>query len=210
MVELNPKIMKIYSYIVRHDTGFAPNPFGGYCTLANCKPAIRRAASIGDWIVGLSRKANGNRMIFAMKVQEKLTFKNYFLDERFYFKRPNFKTGLIANKSGDNIYKPIASGKFKQLQSMHSVNRSKKEDLARKAHDLSGKNVLISKEFYYFGKDAISISPRFSKIVVGRGHKNKFSDKFISAFLKYLKSYYKKGINSQPSIWPLNDTSWKM
>lgn len=27
----------LFSYIVDHDLGFAPNPFGGYCTLVRCK-----------------------------------------------------------------------------------------------------------------------------------------------------------------------------
>jgi hypothetical protein len=43
--------MKLYSYVVTHDTGFSPNPFWGCCTLADCKPAIRRTAKIGDWVV---------------------------------------------------------------------------------------------------------------------------------------------------------------
>ena len=30
--------MTLYSYIVKHDNGFAPNPFHGFCTLACCKP----------------------------------------------------------------------------------------------------------------------------------------------------------------------------
>ena len=29
--------MSLFSYVVARDTGFAPNPSGGYCTLANCK-----------------------------------------------------------------------------------------------------------------------------------------------------------------------------
>ena len=48
--------MKLFSYIITHDIGFAPNPFFGYCTLANCKPVIRRTSKIGDWIVGISAK----------------------------------------------------------------------------------------------------------------------------------------------------------
>ena len=44
--------MNIYSYIVRYDSGFAPNPFYGYCTLANCKPIIRGHAQVNDWVVG--------------------------------------------------------------------------------------------------------------------------------------------------------------
>src|SRR5262245_31415483 len=44
--------VRLYSYVVARDYGFAPNPFYGFCTLATCKPDIRRTADIGDWIVG--------------------------------------------------------------------------------------------------------------------------------------------------------------
>lgn len=59
--------MKLYTYIVTHDTGFAPNPFGEYCTLANCTPnhmGIR--ADADDWICGFSGKADGHRLVYAL------------------------------------------------------------------------------------------------------------------------------------------------
>ncbi len=43
---------RLFSYTIPID-GAAPNPFHGMCSLAICKPAIRRTASSGDWIVGL-------------------------------------------------------------------------------------------------------------------------------------------------------------
>ena len=46
------EIMKIMSYIITHDYGFAPNPYGGFLTLATCKPKIRNSAKIGDILVG--------------------------------------------------------------------------------------------------------------------------------------------------------------
>jgi hypothetical protein len=51
------EISSLYSYVVRSDSGFAPNPFGEYCTLACCKPQIRKRARVGDWIVGCGSKA---------------------------------------------------------------------------------------------------------------------------------------------------------
>ena len=36
--------MEIFSYVITHDSGFAPNPFGGFLTLATCKPKIRKSA----------------------------------------------------------------------------------------------------------------------------------------------------------------------
>ena len=44
--------MKLFSYILARDFGFAPNPFYSICSLATCKPIIRKKAQIGDWIIG--------------------------------------------------------------------------------------------------------------------------------------------------------------
>ena len=44
---------RVYTYVLASDVGFAPNPFAGYCTVACCKPVIRRTARVGDWIVDL-------------------------------------------------------------------------------------------------------------------------------------------------------------
>jgi hypothetical protein len=201
--------MILFSYIITHDTGFAPNPFFGYCTLANCKPVIRRTAKIGDWIVGISANASGNKIIYAMKVQEILSYKEYFENKKFRCKKPDFSSGSTVRKLGDNIYQPLPSGGFKQLQSMHSEQQCGQEDFKRKAHDLSGKNVLISKEFIYFGKNAIPVPRKFSKLKVGRAYKNHFSDKFISDFSSFINSR-KKGVLAAPTEWPLDDLGWKI
>jgi len=47
---------RLYSYTIPIDDGAAPNPFWGTCTLAICKPAIRRTAKVGNWVVGLGSK----------------------------------------------------------------------------------------------------------------------------------------------------------
>ena len=52
--------MKLFSYVVDHDTGYAPNPADGYCTLVQCKYRPKGAvkknivemAEVGDWILG--------------------------------------------------------------------------------------------------------------------------------------------------------------
>ncbi|MFX0139393.1 MAG: hypothetical protein ACFFDN_37480 [Candidatus Hodarchaeota archaeon] len=198
--------MKLYSYIVTHDTGFSPNPFWGYCTLADCKPAIRRTASVGDWIVGLSPKARGNRLVYAMKVDEILTYEKYFRDRRFTNKIPAYNKGNVVNKCGDNIYRPLRNGGFKQLQSMHS--NGKNENLETKSRDLWGKNVLISETFYYFGQKALGLPKKFEALKVGRAHKCKFSPEIISDFIAFIRRR-NAGINAPPTNWPSNDDSWK-
>ena len=77
--------MRCYSYIVARDFGFAPNPFGGYCTLATCKPGIREGAQIGDWVLGTGSSKMGlnGKLIFLMHVYEKLGFKHNSNELRF-------------------------------------------------------------------------------------------------------------------------------
>ena len=90
--------MKLHSYVVTHDTGFSPNPFWGCCTLANCKPAIRRTAHVGDWIIGISPKANGNRLIYAMRIDEIIQYDKFHNDSRFAAKIPDYGKGKIVYK----------------------------------------------------------------------------------------------------------------
>jgi len=198
--------MRLYSYIVTHDTGFAPNPFFGYCTLACCKPAIRRTAKIGDWIVGLTPKRDGNRIIYAMKVEEILTFDQYYRDSRFKLKIPDFSSEKVIHKCGDNIYKPLPGGGFKQLKSMHSNGET--ENQANKIKDLGGKYVLISKTFYYFGSEPIELPPLLEPLKVGRGYKCRFSPDVITTFINFI-SQYKPGVHAKPTGWKSDDDSWK-
>lgn len=41
--------MRVYSYVMIADNGFAPNPYYGICTLACCKPRIRKG--VGDYVI---------------------------------------------------------------------------------------------------------------------------------------------------------------
>ncbi|MGC9261259.1 MAG: hypothetical protein ACP5I8_14435 [Phycisphaerae bacterium] len=52
------RMAKLFTYTIKIDDGAAPNPFHGLCTLVICKPAIRRCAKAGDWVVGLNTVCN--------------------------------------------------------------------------------------------------------------------------------------------------------
>src|SRR5258708_34492950 len=82
---------KVYSYAVARDFGFAPNPFYGWCTLATCKPVIRRVARVGDFILGTGSKQLDREgfVIYAMRVTEALTFNEYWSDKRFQTRKPD-------------------------------------------------------------------------------------------------------------------------
>src|SRR5690606_38071338 len=118
--------MKLYSYVVARDFGFAPNPFFGFCTLATCKPRIRKHASVGDWVVGTGAKLTygySGRLIYAMKVSEILDFDTYWNDPRFTQKRPNL-FGSLQVLYGDNIYHRIGK-RWAQADSHHSKEKGR-------------------------------------------------------------------------------------
>ena len=76
---------QLFSYTIRIDDGAAPNPFHGMCSLAICKPAIRRVAKQGDWVIGLGSKnaPSGDlrgRLVYAMLVDEVVPIAQYDRD----------------------------------------------------------------------------------------------------------------------------------
>ena len=65
--------MRLFSYCIPVDDGAAPNPYWNVCTLAICKPVIRRIANVGARIVGVGScnvkgKSYHNKLVYAMKV----------------------------------------------------------------------------------------------------------------------------------------------
>jgi hypothetical protein len=185
----NYKVSKVYSYIVVHDSGFSPNPFWGQCSLACCKPTIRR--SIGDhwtsnhdtWIVGISPKSRGNELIYVMRVDHCVEFPEYY--QSFPQKRPDFSKGQVYT-CGDNIYRPIDGGD-EQLRSRHSSHPFRdlwSENKNAMIHDLGGKYVLLSDNFVYYGKETVKLEGSMKELIVGRGHRCNFSQDVIKAFRK--------------------------
>lgn len=152
---------RVYLYVVDRDFGFAPNPFHGCCSLATCKPRIRATARPADWIVGLGGKrlqATG-RCIFAMRVDEILTFDDYWSSERFFDKRP-VRNGSRRMIVGDNIYhRDAVSCEWRQADSHHS-NPDGSANVHNLQHDTQVNRVLIGGTFFYFGNQAPEVPPK--------------------------------------------------
>jgi hypothetical protein len=183
---------RLFSYIVVFDGGFAPNPFWGYCTLACCKPKIRKNARCEDWVVGLTPKDQGNKLVYAMRITENpVTFDDYFKDERFQRKKPKARSANPKLNCGDNIYEPLGDYRYRQLSSIHSG------EAGAKKRDLSGKYVLVSDDFYYFGGSAKPLPRYLRRLIVGRGHKCNFPQRVIETFERFIRKE-RKGINANP------------
>ncbi len=183
---------RLFSCVVEHDTGHAPNPYFGVCTLCLCKfrksagkrRNIVELADKGDWIVGTgganrNRSAGNGRLVYAMRVDEKLTRGEYFRDLRFRKKKP-VTNGSYQQQQGDN--KPPSNG-FERNQQF----------------------VLISRHFYYWGRKAVTIPKRFREHPIrplekkGPGFRSKFSPDFVEAFVKWIRTK-STGNNGEPCM----------
>jgi hypothetical protein len=163
---------KLYSYVVDHDHGFAPCPFGGFCTLAKCKYGSKKRnivemAEVGDWIAGtgganLDKSAGHGKLIYAMRVDEIITLKAY-----------------CRGNKGNRID-------------------------AEPEKDMDDRYALISYHYFYFGRNAIDISKIPKKHLDrpfekdGRGYRNRFREKFVEEFAKWLESNFKVGVHGPP------------
>jgi hypothetical protein len=187
------KKMRLCSYVVKNDKGLAPNPFWGYCTLAVCTPnhmGIR--AEKGDWFVGFGTVKRGNKLVFAMKVSERLDFDAYYHDPRFKKKKPNV-TGSWRQRCGDNFYFKDDKGKWQQQEThFHQA----KKDIEK---DLKHPYVFISEHFYYFGENALPIPPRHRELIVKRwGCSCKHDPAVVKGFLRWLQNEHEPGIDGEP------------
>lgn len=167
------KNSNLFIYVIARDFGFAPNPFHGVCTLATCKPGIRKTATIGDWILGVGGKALGSahrKCILLMKVSEKISFQNYWNDPRFSLKKP-CRNGSHVMMLGDNIYHKNEDGEWIQEDSHHSNADGTANHINLDRDTGASDQVLISNFFFYFGGDAISVDLSSINYVSGLGFK---------------------------------------
>ena len=180
--------MKICSYTMISDKGFAPNPFYRYCTLAACTPNHMNARlKENDYIAGFFTDRKIPNLVFLMKINEVMGYQEYFNDRRFQRKKPNLKGSWIS-KCGDNIYFRGKSGNWIQTDTLYHRNKGSI------AKDTRYAIVYIGRTFSYFGEKAYIDSNRlFKKLrsVLKKGVGIKYtreSDPKFKEYLTWLKS----------------------
>lgn len=198
--------MRVFSYKIVRDYGFAPNPFKGFCTLATCKPQVRERAQVGDIVIGCgsARLRMVGRAIFAMRVQERLTFSEYWDDQRFQNKKPSFE-GSLSQAYGDNIYHRQDDG-WIQEDSHHSYEAGA-VNIPNLTRDTSVDCVLISNDFTYWGSNAIQI-PAHLRDFGGddvypnaRSHRSSFNEEFVRAIDAWYTGLDARGRLGRPASW---------
>lgn len=200
--------MKVYSYVVARDFGFAPNPFFGICTLATCKPRIRSPAQVGDWVLGTGSAKRGlqGRAVYAMRVTETMSYDEYWHDLRYRCKRPNL-CGSKKQAFGDNIYHlNNLTGEWNQIDSHHSF-RDGQANPANVSKDTKANKILLSDDFIYWGGAGPKIPLHlrdhhgFDICVLRQGHKCQFPEQLKHEFVLWIRSFTEKGYLGVPCDW---------
>jgi hypothetical protein len=179
--------MTLYSYCLRWDDGAAPNPFWGVCTLVICKPAIRRTARPGDWIVGLGGTGSplgdlSCYVVYAMRVTTRMTMSDYdrYCRRRLPNKIPRWGSRTFERRIGDCVYDFAAGGEPSIRRSVHSE--------ANRRVDLGGQNALLSDHFFYFGDHAIELPKALLPIIhPTQGHKSRANAAHGGAFVRWIE-----------------------
>lgn len=192
----------LYSYCIPFDDGAAPNPFWGLCTLAICKPIIRRNANVGDWVVGTGSVNSpigdiSGKVVHAMRVTQKMTMEEYdhFTRAKLPYKIPSLKSKDTRRIVGDSIYdfsKPTPALR----PGVHGEENIRT--------DLSGMDVLISDHFYYFGNQPIHLPATLQGIVKqGQGHKSTSNAPYFNDFVDWIESleYKPATLIGEPQWW---------
>lgn len=197
---------RLFTYTVPFDDGAAPNPFNGLCTLAICKPAIRRVAKVGDWVAGFGSKfaPSGDlsgRLVYAMRLTEVVTMAEYdrLASTRWPYRIPDRHSAALQDRLGDCIYDYSNGSPPQQRPGVHGPENA--------PTDLSGENVLISDDFYYFGNRAIPLSDELRPILhQTQGHKSTCNSIYFEAFTSWLRSAVSE--SGQIHGWPDSVVRW--
>tara|TARA_B110000008_G_scaffold261317_1_gene282609 strand:- start:47 stop:637 length:591 start_codon:yes stop_codon:yes gene_type:complete len=170
-VQLTTRQPKLYSYILACDVGGAPCVEDGCLTIAICKQVIRRNAKVGDTVVGISGYNLGKKkkIIFIATITKMVTMEEYGDSPRT-----------------DSIY--TSDLKLKP-NPFHDCTNYKR--------DISGKNVIISTDFIYFGKKHIDVPVNLHDIIPGHGHQSIKNEPFKQTLLELFATEKKNGVGKR-------------
>jgi len=192
---------------VVRDYGFAPNPFHSYCTLATCKPQIRRTAQPGDLVLGTGSVSQdrGGQIVYCMRVEESLTFLEYWADDRFTERRP-LLTGSQKQQYGDNIYHQSVDGDWIQANSHHS-RPGGLVNVENLRSDTSVNRVLVARDFVYWGGTGPCVPQEFRDfedvdiVHSGVGHRCNFPLDLVDQFSRWIEPSLGEGRIGRPRDW---------
>lgn len=180
-----------------HDSGLAPNPFFGICSLAVCTPNHMNAnLKPGDWVLGHTSSVSAWRLVYVMRLTKVLDMPTYF--KEFPQKKPKID-GRLEQQCGDNLY-DYREGRWTRVPSVqHNNHDAFKQDHNRKVYLAEGEN-----NFWYFGANNASsfvfeFADRFPGLVKDRqGFSYIYDEAVIQQFVEWLSKNTGPGLRGTP------------
>ena len=164
---------------------------------------------VGDYVLGTGsaeRKLAG-RVVFLMRVDEIITFDQYWSDPRFARKIP-VMNGSLQQRFGDNIYHH-ENGEWVQVDSRHSQIGSRPNPKNLKRDTGRTDRVLIGMDYIYWGGDGPQVPARLNRFVHrSPAHRAFFSEDEIRRFLRWIATLRQSGLISDPYEWRF-ENQWR-
>jgi hypothetical protein len=156
-------------------------------------------AAVGDWVAGLGSKNApcgdlSGRLVYAMCVDEVLTMSDYdrLAPTRWPHRIPNLDSLALQDRLGDCIY-DFSSGVSIQRKGVHGKRNVQ--------IDLDGLNVLVSRKFYYFGRQAIELPHYLLPIChQTQGHKSNSNAPYFEQFVEWVSKFGPTGMRGWPDF----------
>ena len=178
---------RLFTYRIVDDAGHAPNPFWDVCTLTICKPLIRSAAQVGDWVAGITAACwpeGSGLLVYAMRVTAKMT-----MSEDDDWTRRELPEKIPARsrdwrrRAGDAIYDFDDDPPTVHKDAFHTV--------ANRKTDLGDRYALLSEHFYYFGGTPLELPEHLRPIIpTGRAHQSPKIDPYVEPFKAWITSEF--------------------
>jgi hypothetical protein len=134
------------------------------------------------------------RLVYAMLVEEVISLEEYGqrAPENWPHRIPDFTTADTRDRLGDCIYDYGAGTPPYQRAGVHGPENRR--------GDLSGVNVLISRDFYYFGRNSVALPSHLRPIChQGRGHKSNANAPYFVDFQFWVRSL-PSGMQGEPDM----------
>lgn len=143
-----------------------------------------------DWVIGFLSKSRGNKLLYAMKLDNVIEFDEYYHDKKYFKKRPNLD-GTWKERCGDNMYYKNKAGSWVQVKTVYHRGMLEK--------DTRYPMVFVSNKYYYFGHNAIAVPEQFVDLIPKRhGVKCDHDSSLVKLFIDWIERNSKSGIQGMP------------
>lgn len=142
-----------------------------------------------------------------MRVEEALSFSEYWEDPRFRSKRPDL-SGSRKLAFGDNIYRPGVDDGWHQSDSHHSFHDGSPNPV-NVNRDTQVDRVLVARDFIYWGGEGPPVPDHLRAYgedeedlcASTQGHRCRFSDELVAAAVAWFEGFGNRGFQGRPDQW---------